>query len=329
VVLHEGVDDHRRPDRRVGEPWDRSDATTAGSDNREGASAFARWDNREGASVIQFLDSAYPPTPAQAAAAKSSGVTAWAFYAGGPGAFNVWSFGDMAVLRDAPIEKVLPIWVPLLDLSGDPVDDADTLAGLLRDGYEVGGAACLDTEASMRGNPRLVPYVDAWVARIRSRGHTPVIYTGGDYWPPGCAPWLPGQPPGNCPPNGAVQYNSGMLAELEVDYDLAGYAFPFARFIPAPSAGPTIPQEVIMGLPTGCTDQGAVRCQIRQWWDTYRTDPMTPADQNFWAELFNRPADEPMLGIPGMAGDPDLLLAGIVDNAKTKGVLRPAFAGAV
>jgi len=120
-----------------------------------------------------------------------------------------------------------------------------------------------------------------------------------------------------------------MLAELEVDYDLAGYAFPFARFIPAPSAGPTIPQEVIMGLPTGCTDQGAVRCQIRQWWDTYRTDAMSAGDQAFWVELFYRLPTDPMLGIAGMAGDPDLLLAGIVDNARAQGVLRPAFAGAV
>lgn len=279
--------------------------------------------------MIPFLDSAFPPTLAQARLAVARGTKAWAFYAGGPGAFHVWSFGNMAVLREAPIEKVLPIWVPLLDLSGDPVDDADTLAGLLRDGYEVEGAACLDTEASMRGNPRLVPYVAAWAARIRSLGHTPVIYTGGDYWPEGCALWHPGQSASTVQPDSAVQYASGMLAELEVDFDVAGYAFPFARFIPAPSTGPTIPQEVIMGLPTGCTDQGAVRCQIRQWWDTYRTDPMTPADQGLWVDVFYRSPAETVAGLPGVGGDPDLLLAGIVDNATSTGVLRPQFAGAV
>lgn len=279
--------------------------------------------------MIQFLDSAYRPTPAQAALAVSRGFQAWAFYAGGPGALHVWSFADMEVLKAAGIMRTLPIWVPALDLSGDPVDDAKTLAGAMRDGYGIQGAACLDTEASMRGNPRLKSYVNAWVAKIQMFGHTPVVYTGGLYLPPGCTPWVAGGNPGACLPDGAVQYDSGTLAELEVDLDLAGELFPFARFIPAPSAGPKIPQEVIMGLPTGCTDQGAVRCQIRQWWDTYRTDAMTAADQDFWLQLFYRPANQPMLGIPGMAGDPDLLLAAIVDNAKTTGALRPQFAGAV
>jgi len=100
---------------------------------------------------------------------------------------------------------------------------------------------------------------------------------------------------------------------------------------PPPTPLPTnqIPQEITMGLPTGCTDQGAVRCQIRAWWNTFRDDTMTAADQGFWLTLFYRPADEPMLGIPGMAGDPDLLLAGIVDNARSTGHLRPAFSSAV
>jgi len=96
--------------------------------------------------------------------------------------------------------------------------------------------------------------------------------------------------------------------------------------MPTPPVVPnTIPQEVIMGIPSGCTDQGAVRCQIREWWDTYRDDPMSVADQDFWLTLFYRPPNEPMLGIPGMAGDPDLLLAGIVDNARAQNGLRPEY----
>jgi len=284
--------------------------------------------------VISFFDSAYPPTPAQAAAAKARGVTAWAFYAGGPGALNVWSFADVLVLKHAGIASVLPIWVPLLDLTTDPAGDARTFVGLLRQGYGVAGAGCLDTEASMRGNPNLQGYVDGFLAEMRSLGYTPVLYGGADYLPPGVALWLPKPGGGTLPPGGALQTSGAVLEGLSVDFDSADDGFPFATFIgtpfPAHPFPPTnTPQEAIMGLPTGCTDQGAVRCQIRQWWDTYRTDTMSAGDQAFWLELFYRPANEPMLGIPGMAGDPDLLLAGIVDNARSQGVLRPAFAGAV
>jgi len=268
----------------------------------------------------------------------SQGIGAWAFYLAGTGAFNNWTPADVDVLRQGGMTHGLPIFVPALDLAGDPVADANAFADAIA-AAGVSGVGVLDTEAAMRGNPNLASYVDAFVGQLRARGMTPAVYGGGNYVPAGVPPWWPVYGATSAPAGQALQTGTGSLDGLGVDWDVAGAGFPFAPLVadppppPAPPAPPApttqVPQEVIMGLPTGCTDQGAVRCQIREWWDTYRDDPMSAADQDFWLTLFYRPPNEPMLGIPGMAGNPDALLAGIVDNANAQGHLRPQFANAV
>lgn len=79
-----------------------------------------------------------------------------------------------------------------------------------------------------------------------------------------------------------------------------------------------------MGLPTGCTDVNALRAQIREWWITYRSDVMTADDSNLFTLVFYEPASS-----GGYAGNPDLLLAGIVDGGKTANALRPMWTNAV
>lgn len=100
----------------------------------------------------------------------------------------------------------------------------------------------------------------------------------------------------------------------------------------APAAYPTIfptPTEVPTMLPSNCTDQGMVLVFIRSVWDQYRTDPMTEADQNVCAFFYHLPADQTAWGVHGFGGSPDLLMASIIDDAKTKGCLRPGFENAV
>jgi hypothetical protein len=83
-------------------------------------------------------------------------------------------------------------------------------------------------------------------------------------------------------------------------------------------------ENIIMGLPSNCSDAGAVRAQIREWWTTYRSDPMTGADQNLLQYCFAEPVAN-----GGFGGNPDLMLANIIDGAQKAGTLRPQFAGAV
>ena len=86
-----------------------------------------------------------------------------------------------------------------------------------------------------------------------------------------------------------------------------------------PAAGQ---KEAPYMIPSGCTDLGAVKAQIRDWWNCYRSDSMTVADQNLCALAFATPAAK-----GGFGGDPDLLLAHIVDTAGAH--LRPQWVGAV
>jgi hypothetical protein len=191
--------------------------------------------------VIQFLDSAYPPTVAQVKAALSQGITAWAFYLAGPGAFHNWTNAEVDVLRQGGLAFGLPIWVPAIDLSGDPVADAQSFAAAIR-AAGVGPVGALDTEASMRGNPRLVPYVDGFVDELRREGVTQVVYGGGNYMPSGVAPWWIKPGGGTIPAGGALQTGGGNVAGLSVDNDAADTTFPFASLNPErqprPSPGP-------------------------------------------------------------------------------------------
>ncbi len=188
----------------------------------------------------------------------------------------------------------------------------------------------------------------AWAKARFVAGFVPCLYTSESNWPalraavaqagvdPDLVDWWIAGYPGSA---GAWQLYPGSVAHQFVDrgpYDesavVDGWTPGRPLRPPAPVVTPPAPPaptpEVWM-IPTGCTDDGAVRAQIREWWDTYRTDLMSEGDQQVFLNFFHMPPTQQAWGISGYGGSPDLLLAGIVDDARTKGVLRPQFAGAV
>lgn len=88
-------------------------------------------------------------------------------------------------------------------------------------------------------------------------------------------------------------------------------------------------QGSVYMIPSNCTDDGSVRAQIRDWWSSRRSDPMGEATRDVLVVFYHLPANQVAWGKNGFGGDPDLLLAWIMDDASTKGTLRPNFAGAV
>ena len=173
--------------------------------------------------MLYGLDSAFGPTSEQAQHALSLGYQWWGWYVGGPGAYHVWTDAEVAVLAAAGYHSSLPIWVPKLDLSGDPIADTHTAASR-SEALGWYGAVALDTEASMRGNPRLVPYVDGWNLAMQHRYGYSVVYGGGNYV--GSAhPWwiVAGRNPTlyTCYQRGTTN-----IAGLDCDADVAGDSFP-------------------------------------------------------------------------------------------------------
>lgn len=106
------------------------------------------------------------------------------------------------------------------------------------------------------------------------------------------------------------------------------YGTPATTTTPSTPAAPSKPAPPTTGgvfmIPSNCSDVGALRAQIREWWVTFRSDVMLGSDSDLFALVFTEPAAN-----KGYGGDPDLLLAGIIDDAKTKGALRPQFVNAV
>ncbi len=174
-----------------------------------------------------LCDSAFGPAPAQLEVAKQAGISCWAWYVAGAGAFHVWSDDEVAVLAAGGIATSRPIVVPRLDLTGDPV--AEMKEGIVR-AKALGWHGCLaiDTEASMRGNPRLRRYVDVACEAIDYVGWVPVVYGGGDYVPDGVAPWWiePGRY--NVPLRTTYQFGQHDFAGLAVDLNQTGYLAPVA-----------------------------------------------------------------------------------------------------
>jgi len=100
----------------------------------------------------------------------------------------------------------------------------------------------------------------------------------------------------------------------------------FSTTSPVPISSSPQPQGVFM-IPTNCTDDGAIRAQIRDWWDTRRSDVLTPPVRDILVFFYHLPAAQQAWGKNGWGGDPDLLLAWITDTAGAN--LRPQFAGSV
>lgn len=92
---------------------------------------------------------------------------------------------------------------------------------------------------------------------------------------------------------------------------------------------PANTQEIIMGLPTSCSDTGAVNAFIRETYNTYSTAPMTTTEQDIFRIFYNLPANQQLWGKNGYGGNPDLLLAGVVDSINSQGNLRSERAGSV
>jgi hypothetical protein len=82
--------------------------------------------------------------------------------------------------------------------------------------------------------------------------------------------------------------------------------------VPNPIPGPTVGASIIMGLPTGCTDQNVVAAYIRDKWATYHTDQMTGTVQQAGVYLWFVPVAQ-----GGYGGNENLLLAAIIDSATT------------
>ena len=195
--------------------------------------------------MISFIDSASAPFIAQVKTAVSQGITAWAFYLAGPGAYNNWTPVQVDCLRQGGMSIGLPIYVPKIDLTTNPTVDARVFVNAMV-AAGVYGVGALDTEASMRGNPFLHSYVDGFVAELRALGVTPVVYGGGDYVPAGVNAWWIIQ---GIPPAGeAYQWGSGSLVGIYVDYDTAGPGFPMAA-LTAPTPVPIEPtKEELMSV---------------------------------------------------------------------------------
>ena len=173
-------------------------------------------------------DSAFGPNPGQLAQAKDAGASWWGWYAYGEGSYHVWSDDEVNVLSAGGILTSLPICVPRLDLTNDPVAEAEgTIVRAKNLGWN--GVVALDTEASMRGNPRLVQYVTTWCESVAYVGWTPVVYGGGNFVPQGVAAWwiIPGG--FNVPARECYQVKGNLtIGGLAVDLDQTGYLFPVA-----------------------------------------------------------------------------------------------------
>lgn len=194
---------------------------------------------------MDFVDSASAPTLTQVQAAVERGYSAWGFYLAGPGAEHNWSPAQVAVLPEGGITEGLPIFVPKLDLTGHPQVDANLFVEAM-DRAKVAGAGVLDTEASMRGNPRLVTYVNGFVDELVTLDVEPVVYGGGNYMPALVHAWWIEPGAKTCPADEAFQVGSGSLAGLSVDFDIAGADFPFASLVPAPNPPTPLSEESTM-----------------------------------------------------------------------------------
>ena len=123
----------------------------------------------------------------------------------------------------------------------------------------------------------------------------------------------------HCNPDGSPDPNWGdhpcpgplRLAQIPTIVTIA--KGPPASPPPAPSVD-TNHMEILMSLAANKSD--ALNCQIREWWATYRSDPLTVAAVGYLVAGYNGP----------WGGSIDKVLATIIDTAQ--GHLRPQFAGA-
>lgn len=183
--------------------------------------------------VLWGFDSAFGPTLAAARQAKAGGITWWAGYGHGPGAYHAWTWGEWEILLEAGLTPGY-LWVPTMGLTEDPVQAAHDAVG---DAIATGlyGAVMLDTEEGMKASGRLTGWVNAFYATVSSLGRPCPIYTGGGYAPTGAPRFVPLWGTGDTPAgNQAIQYGPATRYGTSVDVDGCAPGFPLASFTPAP-----------------------------------------------------------------------------------------------
>lgn len=187
--------------------------------------------------MATFVDSGSAPTVAQVQEAVAQGYRAWGFYRAGDAnsEYHVWTDAEVATLHAGGMQEGLPIYVPLMvngRISPSAVpetDAADFVASYQSIG--VNGAAALDTEASMRGDPWTAQYEQRFAAQLRNLGQADITYAGGftlSAPPSATYRWwiMPGAV--SASPTEACQAGQTTIAGISVDIDVAGIAFPFA-----------------------------------------------------------------------------------------------------
>lgn len=126
-------------------------------------------------------------------------------------------------------------------------------------------------------------------------------------------------------PNTASEFVYGWIMPVYVG---ASTAPPPASTPPTQPPATTQPapqqQENVFMIPTGCTDNGAVQAQIKEWWDATRTDTLTPGILNLLMTCWAVGAGEPApFGSTGFGRNPFLLISNIKDTVPAGHAINP------
>lgn len=108
------------------------------------------------------IDSAYPPTLAEAQAAKAAGVVEWAGYIPAPRVLHAWSKADFDVLRQAGLEPVF------ISTGYDALADVPSARAC---GIRPGEKLCLDVEAGWNDT-----YSANWAGGVKASGYETELY---------------------------------------------------------------------------------------------------------------------------------------------------------
>lgn len=189
---------------------------------------------------VRGVDSAYPPTLAEAQAAYAAGVRFWGFYAGGGAALHTWTRPQLAPVLEAGITHTLPIIVPSNAQLAVGYAYTDGVKGVeeTRDTFGVFGALVLDLESYMATVPDLSLYVARWSTGVRSTGAKAVVYNGAHVpLPAGVADWQVAWGKTPAEPGFYQTGASGSIKGVTVDFDIDSMdGFPFAVPVATTSA---------------------------------------------------------------------------------------------
>jgi hypothetical protein len=179
--------------------------------------------------MLHGLDSASVPTSEALSEAWQAGFTFWGAYVGGAAVTHTWIPADFQKLEAAKF-RVMPIWVPKLDLSEDPAAQfAAAMSACVARGCS--GSVVLDTEHSQSKNPKLKTFVDMWNKAAALAGWTSIVYSGAGYHDV-ATNWLPDWGTKELPSSRECIQTAGNQKKfgMTVDVDIAFDDFPFAAW---------------------------------------------------------------------------------------------------